>query len=159
MKHFFALGVLLLLGLVEVMAQTSVVVTLADNTSQQYTIDYTGGLYFDAGTLVVKSTATAESETIGAFESISKIVFRSNTDVDIVDEDIPAPIIYPNPASSHFYVTGIGDELSVMTIYSVQGQRMMELTCSEGSAIDVSSLPRGLYIVSVANKNMLISIR
>ena len=160
MKRFLALLVSsLLFGLMEVAAQTPVVVTLADNSSQQYTIDYTGGLYFDAGTLFVKSTASADAETVGTFESISKIVFPSNTDVDVVAEDSHSPVIYPNPASTHFFVRGIGDENSVMTIYSVVGQRMMEVSCSDGSAVDVSSLPRGLYVVSVANKNMLLSIR
>lgn len=69
-----------------------------------------------------------------------------------------APIIYPNPARHHFRIKNTNH--AGVTVYSLSGKMMMQLhDYAPGSAVDVSKLPAGLYIVEVKSDNQIHRVR
>jgi hypothetical protein len=57
--------------------------------------------------------------------------------------------IYPNPAKSHIVVGGSGP--MTITLTTALGQRAFSRSSSYGEQIDLSSLPRGLYIAEITD--------
>lgn len=57
--------------------------------------------------------------------------------------------IYPNPTSGSFSIE-MENELNVVEIYSVQGQKVMT---SMSKNINVTSLPKGIYLVKIEDRN------
>lgn len=75
------------------------------------------------------------------------IFLRQKTGTTSIDEpgDRPGPTVYPNPASKMLYVNG-GSIDQRLIIFSVTGAKMLE---AQGRGIDISSLPAGVYVMSV----------
>jgi predicted metalloprotease with PDZ domain len=57
--------------------------------------------------------------------------------------------IYPNPAKSSLTIEGLEGQL---TIFAINGEKVMETSVSEKSTVDISKLTTGFYTLSfVAN--------
>jgi hypothetical protein len=69
-----------------------------------------------------------------------------------VDYDTQGIFIYPNPVDTHLNIGPDDIDVHHITIYNVQGVRMMDLPV-EGRAIDVSQLPSGVYFAQIRNDN------
>jgi hypothetical protein len=74
------------------------------------------------------------------------------TDVDDVDEQAAAIIIYPNPATDLIHIEGLSQQHSIV-VYDIYG-RPMPLPAN-GDSLDLTNLPRGLYILSVHDQDGL----
>ncbi|GLB52153.1 peptidase S8 [Neptunitalea chrysea] len=57
--------------------------------------------------------------------------------------------IYPNPASTYFYVSSNNTETYEVVVYNTLGERVIKVTASEDNKVDVSGLERGMYFVDV----------
>ena len=61
----------------------------------------------------------------------------------------PQISIYPNPANSLLHIEGPD---GTATVYDIQGRRVLSTTIVDGhSLIDISDLPKGLYLLHVSN--------
>ena len=61
------------------------------------------------------------------------------------EEDI---LLYPNPVSNGFYVTGLHSE-GILTITDVSGAKLRSQPITEKQYVDISSLKEGIYIVDI----------
>lgn len=61
--------------------------------------------------------------------------------------------IYPNPVNEQLSVTGIANDQSY-EIFSVDGKRVKSGTLSSKNSINVNALPKGVYLLKVADKNL-----
>lgn len=59
--------------------------------------------------------------------------------------------IYPNPTLNSFSVTGLTTDAAV-SIYSMNGKRILSLADYVGESINVSALSSGLYLVSIESE-------
>ena len=60
--------------------------------------------------------------------------------------------VYPNPATGRLTInTGCGEPVTA-TIYGVDGRTVTRLQITQETSIDVSSWPKGVYILSVGSR-------
>ena len=61
--------------------------------------------------------------------------------------------IYPNPVKDQLSIEGISKD-EKYEIYSVDGKRVNNGTLSNGKSINVNALPKGVYLLKIADKNL-----
>lgn len=61
--------------------------------------------------------------------------------------------IYPNPVKDHLIISGIKDKES-FEIYTLDGKQIKTGNFSADKKIDVNILPKGVYLLKVANQNL-----
>lgn len=92
------------------------------------------------------------SNDVGYYWSIDDISISSITSSNIIHSQ--RFTVYPNPISDKLELNKIGNARMV-TIYNMLGQKVLgiELLGKESTTINTSSLPSGLYILSVSFDN------
>lgn len=143
-KTFFAV---LFVGLCcWLQAQTIASVTFADGSAHEYTIQASGGFYFDSATLILRESPIAPEERFSV-DDISRITF-SRPSVQSIDETTQGDIrLFPNPASQQVAIELPDEEIHQLSIFSIDGRLMGKHNVRNGQTIDISSLPLGLYIL------------
>jgi hypothetical protein len=62
--------------------------------------------------------------------------------------------VFPNPAREQLQITLSGDEAITGTIFNLNGQVVKEgLLLRNGTLVDVSTWPRGVYVLTVYTSN------
>ena len=95
-------------------------------------------------------------EVAGVFElrNVSRIKFAESSAVQSV-EQASAMVVTPNPVKDNLVIRG-GEGLygSAVSIYSVTGANVMQLSSWQGEAINVSHLPAGVYIINIQSETI-----
>jgi hypothetical protein len=66
--------------------------------------------------------------------------------------------IYPNPATDYIQIQDKDNVVSTMILYNLAGRRIKSFTPEAGSTLDVSELPKGMYLMQFLDKkNKLVS--
>jgi len=113
------------------------------NGDQSFVIDETNGLYFHNDTMTVDGNAFA-------LDDIAVITLQPAVDIDGIEvSDLQ---LAPNPAQDYITLQGIGSEPQQAVLYSTAGVKLMEQTVSDGSIINISHLPEGIYILRSGNR-------
>lgn len=155
MRRIGTLIIILAAGLCGTQAQTTVKLTLADNSAQRYVFASDGGVYFGNGVLTVKSDATTEVGAVPLAE-VSRMVFRSG-DVSVAEAANSRHIrLFPNPSHDFFTVTGVGEEGCKAVVYTMVGQEVVRQHCTEGMRVDISHLRSGVYVVRLGGETVKI---
>lgn len=82
---------------------------------------------------------------------------KINTGIDKWNE-VGKYSVYPNPASDKLYITGNSETIRKVTFYNLAGLSVMHVgELKPDGSIDVSSFPKGVYIILIENKNGSIS--
>ncbi|MBR5352639.1 MAG: T9SS type A sorting domain-containing protein [Bacteroidales bacterium] len=81
-----------------------------------------------------------------ALDDIRVITF-SHPIIGINEIDASNLQLTPNPARDKVTLSGIGDTPQQAVLYNVTGVKLRELTVTDGSTMDISQLPEGLYIL------------
>lgn len=63
--------------------------------------------------------------------------------------------IWPSPSIDYFYVQGI-DDLSKLSIFDINGKKLLEKQVSGNEKVSITNLPKGLYIVRIVSNNATI---
>jgi len=128
-----------LLALGGLRSQGSFTVNRTDGTAYSVALDSNGGFYFDNGNLriVEAQDGNATTEPLSTLRSIA--VRHDNAVATVTGTS--QLTLFPNPSSDYIVVDGATGEI---TVFSIGGVKM--LTGSQGR-LDISSLPRGLYVV------------
>lgn len=79
-----------------------------------------------------------------------KLKVQELTSVDKVDVNLP--IIYPNPVSTHLYITNFPQENTTYELYSLGGKLLKKDKINQ-NLIDFSHLYAGVYILHLENQN------
>lgn len=100
-------------------------------------------------------TVTNGSETASmSWDDFSRLSFYVTTGLEGVVADSAAQIrLRENPVGNLLLVEGAFSD-SALAIYSVNGVCYVSLSHWQGESLDVSSLPAGLYILSIDNKTV-----
>ncbi len=69
--------------------------------------------------------------------------------LSITDFSLNKVTIYPNPVSTKLNISSKNTLIENITVYSVLGEKVMELTAKGINSIDVSSLSEGLYFLEI----------
>ena len=113
------------------------------NGDQSFVIDETNGLYFHNDTMTVDGNAFA-------LDDITVITLQSAVSID--DIEVADLQLAPNPAQDYITLQGIGGEPQQAVLYSTAGVKLLEQTVTDGSIINISHLPEGVYILRTAER-------
>ncbi len=132
--------------------KTELTVVDFSSKSNVYKIDETGELSFDEKFLVIKEDANSEAKKL-TLENISKLLIKESSAANNLSSDSQSISLYPNPASSEVFISGI-DGRQTVEIYSISGVLVMKSVVENGSAININNLRQGVYIVKVDGKTV-----
>ena len=118
-------------------------VSMFINGGQPFVLDEDSGVYFHNDTLTVDGISFA-------LDDIQVITFQVVTGIADI-EDIESLELVPNPVSDVITLRGIGNEPRTVTLYSTAGIKLMEQQAADGTAINISHLPEGVYILRCGN--------
>jgi hypothetical protein len=76
---------------------------------------------------------------------------------DELDQNILAVCVFPNPVQNEINFSGI--ENSEIIIYSLDGKEFLNAKINGNSTVDVSSLPRGTYVLKVISEIGVYSVQ
>lgn len=146
-----AFTLLLLLCAAFFSAQTTIKVTYYTGSTQNYTIDTSGKLYFSGSNLLVKTTGTASDISIPT-NIIRKITFSSAV---LATQEIGANKdqikLYPNPSADVIRIISDKKETLKVKIYSSEGRLVLSGIYQPGEDISISNFRSGFYLVQVNN--------
>jgi hypothetical protein len=150
MKRNFRLCVLCLLCsvfFVPVDAQT-MTIKFFDGTSINSLVSSVKKLTFSGSSVIVQKT-DATSDTYG-FSSIGKLTFLVSTGTDDPLASATNPCLYPNPATSFFFIKNIQDEAMLVSVFNLDGSLLLSTRLSStDERVDIGTLSKGIYIVKV----------
>ncbi|MCZ2101244.1 MAG: T9SS type A sorting domain-containing protein [Chitinophagales bacterium] len=150
-----AAGFIFVFGAGIVSAQTTVKVTLLDNSEQNYAVVPDGKLWFDQGQFVINKDHDAAPITI-PISTIRKITFGGDGDTSSVHElanDKTDIHIFPNPANDYFELKTAVSEKLLVRIYNTNGVLVASNTFANGDRVDISQLSLGIYVVVINNQS------
>jgi len=131
------------------MSQTSVVVQYTTNQEQTFILNDQGKIYFSGSNLMIDQL-NGQSETI-AISDIRKLYFPARVSI-IEDIAIENNIfLYPNPATDQIKLSNIKAS-TLVSVYSMNGQLLINQLSSPDQSINISNLKKGLYIVKANDK-------
>ena len=142
-SKFQAITLLLLLCGGAASAQVRVQV----NGDQTFVIDENNGLYFHNDTMQVDN-AVFPLDIIQVI-TLQPITQGINSQPSTLNSQL---FITPNPATDIITLQGIGTTPQKVMLYSTAGVKLLEQTATDGTAINISHLPEGLYILRCGNK-------
>ena len=114
------------------------------NGDQTFVIDENNGLYFHNDTMRVDNV-------VFPLGDIQVITLQQMT-TGISNIDARDMKLSPNPASDIITLQGIGTTPQKAVLYSTAGVKILEQTVSDGSTLNISHLPEGLYILRCGNR-------
>lgn len=141
------LSVFLLLSVIFSFAQTAIRITYYTGTTQDYTIETTGKLYFSGSSLLVKTTSSANNVSIPT-NIIRKITFTSTSlATQEIGQNKSKIRLYPNPSSDFVKISSDKKEKMNVKIYSSTGSLVLKGVFQPDEEINVSTLAPGFYLV------------
>ncbi len=146
-------GLLLLTSTLLSSAQVNVEVQLINSSSQTFSVSEAGKIYFDNGYLMVDDG----NDTPFSFplSDIRKVLFSGATSVETIESDHIR--IYPNPATTFIRISNDRNRNSFYQLFSIDGRLLMSGVCKQEETINISKLPKGLYLLKVDGKTFKIS--
>ena len=142
-KHLLFLLAILIWGYGGLHAQVRVQI----NGNQSFDLTEAGGLYFANDTMTIVSTSGG---TEYALDEVRFVTFSTQLSIDQIADATLA--IAPNPATDFVTLQGIGQQPQTVALYSVAGVKLHEQTASDGTLINLSHLPEGIYIMRCGDK-------
>lgn len=138
--------ILLLLTAGLAKAQTGVTITYYTGTTQNFSVESNGKLYFENEALYLKSNSTTEA-TVIPISIIQKITFSNTLNVASFGDNKNNLTLYPNPASDFLKINGTENEVIAVKIYALTGQLVQEGKYLPDQEIAISALSKGIYLV------------
>ncbi len=122
-----------------------------------------GGLIYKYTTAAVGVNYDIKGVVYLAYGGVMRVEPRDATDVSInsgINEYSQSSVnIYPNPANSLLNINNI-DGVSSIRISNILGATIQNVKVSgSNTTIDVSSLPNGIYFVTMLNQNNIVSTK
>ena len=126
---------------------TTNVTVVYSNNQPDGTFENVTQFYFSGENLVINQNG---NETIIARSIIRKLTLQDVATSSIETYDENAKIfIYPNPTSDKLNMSSETEQQVTVSIFSLNGQRLMQQQMSTSESIDVSSLAKGFYIIKI----------
>lgn len=155
-----ACGILcfLCIGILCSSAQTELLITYLDQTTETFSVNENGKLSFTETHLTVDDGEGSHTNILIA--DIRKLNVFAKNNVSIVENVIIEQsdiILYPNPAGNYIYVKSSGSERLSLSIYSTTGQVVLQGNFQSGEQIDISHFSSGLYMVKTDKQTIKFS--
>ena len=147
---------LLFCFLEQISSQTVLTVKYIDENEQMFSVPEDGKLYFESGYLLI-------DEGDGVFTGIKiaeirKITFLSSVpNTEENTQGNKSYYIYPNPAHNSVWLQGGNDEKITVSIFSINGQLLLQKELKQNEELDIGHLLPGLYLVKANDQTFKLS--
>lgn len=143
---------LFVLSAMQLKAQTEVTLYLHNSSTQIFSVNETGKIYFENDNLIIDDgTAVPYNFDIS---SIQKMIF--DAPVNIEDITTPEFKIYPNPVSSFLKISGTSCPIHY-ELFAMDGRLMMSGDSQNETTLNTSALAKGFYLIKVNGQTFKIS--
>jgi len=132
---------------------TTVEVKLQGGGSQSYEMGLTGKLYFQNDYLFIDDGLNSPYSI--QISNIEKILF--SYDASIEDIETSECKVYPNPVSSFLKISSTHTDINEYQLLAIDGRTLLVGRSLNDEAINVSSLPKGLYLLKVNGQTFKIT--
>ena len=147
------LSLLFLTGMLLCSAQVNVKIELIGSGTQSFSVSEAGKIYFDNGYLMVDDGNSVPFSFL--LSDIQKVLFSGGTSVETIESDHIR--IYPNPATTFLRISSDSNKDSYYQIFSIDGKLLVSGVCRQEETINISRLPKGMYLIKVDGKTFKIS--
>lgn len=118
-----------------------------DSNSNGICCNYGDGYYY-----IKDAAGNKIIEGAGDFGAVASEQISIKKKPDMVGDNTAAGLnIYPNPANNKIYVDG--DDVSVVEVYNVLGQKVSMVEGTEKTTVDVTAFDNGVYVVRVVTND------
>lgn len=139
----------LLLGPLAGNAQTDIVVAFQNATSQTFTVQPTGKLYFRGDTLAIAPDATTPI-SLFPLSIIRKIYFANGPAAVVNTSKLESGFtIAPNPVENQFVIQSAESKKMSVRLFNLAGKEVLRGSYLSGEAIAINHLAAGLYILTI----------
>ncbi|MBX9851222.1 MAG: T9SS type A sorting domain-containing protein [Cytophagaceae bacterium] len=106
---------------------------------------------FPSGATVNSIAKAGENLFAGTDQGIWKTKYSSVSIAAVKDKELNTVNIYPNPSSGSFHIAGL-EEVSVVEVYYMNGEKIYEIIAEEKDVILNPGLQEGMYILKIKNE-------
>jgi hypothetical protein len=125
----------------------------ADGTEKNTLISSVRKITFSGGNLILSNPDTSTNSY--AVSGIRKLIFGVYSGIYDITSNQSAIGLYPCPATNYIRLQNIPDGSTNIRIFNLGGVELININLSSVSQqIDVSELPRGMYILKTLNKTL-----
>ena len=125
-------------------------IQMNDETETLWEAEQIRNVYFDNdSTLIIVENETDYTHSYNVLE-VKKIYFQSTVSLNEITSKQMA-FVYPNPANDNIRIIGV--ENQDVEIFSTDGKLFMKARYN-GKSLDISSLPKGLYLLKTNGQTL-----
>ncbi len=160
MKNYFISSVIFFLllsgNIFKLHAQNDLSVVFLDGSNEQISINSINNIKFTNNGININ--LGSGSTTVYSISTIRKLIFKNASGINELTDNIPQIQLYPNPVKDQLFFKNTNLPETYVTIYSLDGVEVRnELISSTTNSINVSQLPKGLYILKINNQALKFS--
>lgn len=127
-------------------SQSTLVVYFRSGTTQQYSIDLNGKLYFQSDNLLILEDQS-KSPVILPITIIRKITLDNQTvGVGTISSNLSFRL-FPNPATDEVSLSGSELTNQRISFYNLTGRLVLQAYVDDSQKLDISRLSSGVYLV------------
>lgn len=95
------------------------------------------------------------TETVITFSAAAQSSRAANTNnLEQLNNKTEEPKVYPNPAIEYFMLEDTNNDVRHLEVYNIIGRKLLNFSVKHnGEKYDVSSLPKGMYMVRMLDRN------
>ena len=133
-------------ALAQTIHTTNLTVVYSDNQEDSFFENVTQ-FAFSGDDLVISQNGNTTSIDRSLIRKIT-LEDVATTSIETYDENAKI-FIYPNPTSDKLNMSSETEQQVLVSIFSLNGQKLMQQRMSTSESIDVSSLSKGIYIIKI----------
>lgn len=139
------------IGAISIQSQTLLGIKKVDGTEKFLGLSTLNKITFSDVNLYLNYIG-GNSESL-SFSSVRKIVFSTVAGVNNTLADTKVMQLYPNPAANYIFLKNAPEGDLSAAIYSVTGSQVLNICLgADVRQIEISCLPKGLYLLKVNNQ-------
>lgn len=149
-KFFFTLLIcsVFCMNIVNAQRATQATIVYWDAAQSDQVLDNITNFKFNNNQLLVElSDGSATAINIA---DIRKITLAATNSIESFDENCDI-LIYPNPVSEQLHFACANQKEIVVSIYTMNGQLLIQQQMNTTETMDVTNLPTGMYVIKINN--------
>ncbi|MCR5114223.1 MAG: T9SS type A sorting domain-containing protein [Bacteroidales bacterium] len=152
LKKLLILALLLWIPAISLWAQTIVqttdVTVVYNNNQSPSDFENVTKFYFSGDNLMLDQAGVVTSVPVSTIrrlelDAVSTVIGGTS------DWGDNAILIYPNPTSDHLYFATNVEQNVQVSVFALNGQLLQQQQLNTSESLDVSNLPRGMYVIRV----------